>query len=175
MRAEGVDAGAIVRRPAVQIEGRVGRRIPDEIADGQLDGAAFVRIRLHVDHVAAAGSRDRVERDHGIGGAATGEHESTTLERDRVGGLKARRRRVGHRVHPVVIPIDGAVINLEAGRAANRPDIPELQRAAADDGFARVGVRIGEQRGAVTGTRERQITRDDAAETPSAGGGQYRG
>ena len=50
-----------------------------------------------------------------------------------------------------------------------------MKGAAADDGLAGVGVRVGQQRGAVAGTGEGQVAADDAAEAAAARGREERG
>ena len=175
MGTKRVGAAGVEGRPTVEIEGGVVGGVTDEVADRQLDRAAFIDVRLHVDQVAAAGRRDGVQRHGRIGTAAAGQDERAALQGHRIRRLETGRGRDAHRVEAVVIPIDRAVIDFQARRAGQRAGIAEMQGAAADDGLAGVGVRVGQQRGAVAGTGEGEVAAEDAAEAAAARGREERG
>ena len=168
MGTERVGAGGVKGRPAVQIEGGVVGGTADEVTDRQLDRAAFIDVRLHVDQVAAAGRRDGIQGHHRIGAAAAGQDERAALQGHRIGRLETRRGGDAHGVESIVIPIDRAVIDLQTSRAGQRARIAEMQGAASDDGLAGVSIRISQQRGAVAGTGEGEIPADDTAEATAA-------
>ena len=172
LAAQRIDAARILGRPTVEVEGGEVRPRALEVTDVQAHGRAGISVRLEVDQVASARGGDRVERDDGVRRATAGEDERAAPEGQGVVGLDARRRRVAGRIETVVIPVDGAVEDLEAGRAGERARVAELEGAAADDGLADISLRARQERGAAARARERQIAGQAAAETTGGGGGQ---
>ena len=145
LAAEGVAAVAVIRGVAVEVDARMRAGAADEVADGQRDGATHTNVGQRVDSIGAALGRDGVERHDRVAGAAAVEREGAALEGDRVRRREARGRGVGRGVQAEVIPVEGAVEELEASGAGDRAIIAQLERATADDRLADVGAGAGEE------------------------------
>ena len=172
LAAEGVAAVAVIRGVAVEVDARMRAGAADEVADGQLHRAAHADVRQRVDRVGAALGGDGVERHDRVAGAAAVDREGAALEGHRVRRRKAGRRGVGRGVQAEVIPIEGAVEELESRRAGDRAVVAQLERAAADNRLADVGAGAGEELGVRSGLGEGEVSRNLAAEGhPSALGG----
>ena len=164
LAAEGVAAVAVIRGVAVEVDARMRAGAADEVADGQLHRAAHADVRQRVDRVGAALGGDGVERHDRVAGAAAVDRERAALEGDRVRRREARGRGVGRGVQAEVIPIEGAVEELESRRAGNRAVVAQLERAAADDRLADVGAGAGEELVVRARLGEGEVARELAGE-----------
>ena len=145
LAAEGVRAAAVVRGVAVEVDARMRTGATDEVADGQRDGATHADVRQRVDSIGAALGGDGVERHDRIAGAAAIDRDGAALEGHGVRGRDSGGRGAGRGVQAVIIPIEGAIEELEASGAGDRAIIAQLERATADDRLADVGAGAGEE------------------------------
>ena len=162
----------IIRGPTVEIDAAPGIGATDEISDRERDRAAHVHVRQRIDDIGTRLDRDGIERQRGVSGARTVDREGAATQEDRVGRGEADR--IEDRIISEIVPVELAVIQLQAGRARDGAGVLQAQRAAADDGLPGITAGVGQREGVRARTDQRDITGDRPGERGIRGGRRDR-
>ena len=161
--AQGIGPRMIIRGPTVEIDAAAAAGATDEISDRERDRAAHVHVRQRVDDIGTRLDRDGIERQSGVRRTRAVDREGAAAQEDRVGRGEADR--IEDRIISEIVPVELAVIQLQAGRARDGAGILQAQRAATDDGLPGITAGVGEREGIAARTDQRDVTGDRPGES----------